>query len=86
MRNPLNRLLTCRSGDQSIFGQCGICLVSQNVARRRLREKSLLDRAEQIAIDQLNLSEVRHERAIVDLGIGKFFCTTGIRLPQDRLP
>jgi hypothetical protein len=49
------------------------------VARRHLHEKSLLDRTEQIAIDQLILSEVRHERAIVDAEIGKFFCAIGHR-------
>jgi hypothetical protein len=76
----------CGWADQSIFGSDGICLVKQNVARPHLREKSLLDNIEQIAIDQLNLSEVRHERSIADLDIGKFFCRRGIPLPHGRLP
>jgi hypothetical protein len=41
----------------------------------------LLDGTERIAIDQLNLSELRQEHAIVDLEIGKFFCRRGIGLP-----
>jgi hypothetical protein len=86
MGNPLNGPLTRQRADQSILGSRNICLLTQNVAWRHLREKSLLDSMQQIAIDQLNLPEVRHERSIADPDIGKFFCRRGIRLPHDRRP
>jgi hypothetical protein len=54
------------------------------VARPYLHEKSLLDGTERIAIDQLNLSELRQERSIGAPDIGKFFCRRGIRLPHGR--
>jgi hypothetical protein len=66
--------LTRACHDQPIAGSRGICLVTQNVARPHLHEKSLLDRIERIAMDQLNLSEVRHGHAMAGSGIGKFFC------------